>query len=131
MFEAPFPPYDPTDKTGYVVTTRAHVVTSGVFKTTSSTASGEVIFTHLIQPQSESFSYLPSYETVVKRWPIILTTIIDTVYRVDHELAITIPTLADGSEDAVAATNKLAEGKDIIERVSKLKYEMARDRPLE
>ena len=68
---------------------------------------------------------------MVKRWPIILTTIIDTVYRVDHELAVQIPTLADGSGTAVAAAEKLAEGKDIIEKVSKLKYEMARDRPLE
>ncbi|KAI0339174.1 DUF89 domain-containing protein [Trametopsis cervina] len=87
--EAPYPPYDPTDKSGF------------------------------------------SYDTVVKRWPIILTGIIDTVYRVDHELSIDLSEAHTGSEEISTVKEKLEEGKIIIEKISKLKYDMARDRPLE
>ncbi|KAI0799597.1 hypothetical protein BC629DRAFT_1497088 [Irpex lacteus] len=83
----PYPPYDPTDKSGY--------------------------------------------ETVVKRWPIILTGIIDTIYRADHDISVALPSLAAGSTEEVEAQAKISEGKGIIEKISKLKYDMARDRPLE
>ncbi|GJE89042.1 protein-glutamate O-methyltransferase family protein [Phanerochaete sordida] len=89
MFESPYPPYDPTDKSGF------------------------------------------SYETVVKRWPVILTGIIDTIYKVDHELGVSLHTLPAGSDEVLAAEEKIKEGKGIIEKISKLKYDMARDRPLE
>jgi damage-control phosphatase, subfamily III len=72
-----------------------------------------------------------SYETVVKRWPIILTGIIDTIYRLDHEIGVSLPTLPAGGEEASLSEQRISEGKAIIERISKLKYEMARDRPLE
>ena len=75
--------------------------------------------------------FIFSYETVVKRWPIILTGVIDTIYRVDHEIGVSIPTLPAGSEEAIRAEEKINEGKMIIEKISKLKYDMARDRPLE
>ncbi|KAI9435580.1 DUF89 domain-containing protein [Lactarius indigo] len=61
-----------------------------------------------------------SYETVVKRWPVILTSVIDSVYSVNHELT-NLP-------DKAA---KLEEGKALIATIGRLKYEMARDRPLE
>ncbi|KAH9019181.1 hypothetical protein EDB85DRAFT_2075854 [Lactarius pseudohatsudake] len=61
------------------------------------------------------------YETVIKRWPVILTTVIDSVYSVNHELT-NLP-------DKKAA--KLEEGKALIAAMSRLKYEMARDKPLE
>lgn len=67
----------------------------------------------------------------MKRWPIILTGVIDTIYRIDHEIGVSLPTLAAGSEDAVRVEEKIAEGKAVIERISKLKYDMARDRSLE
>lgn len=67
----------------------------------------------------------------MKRWPIILTGVIDTIYRIDHEIGVSLPTLPAGSEDAVRIEEKIAEGKAIIERISKLKYDMARDRPME
>ena len=72
-----------------------------------------------------------SYETVVKRWPVILTGIIDTIYRIDHEIGVSLPTLPASSDETARAEEKINEGKAIIEKISKLKYEMARDRPLE
>ncbi|KAJ1300582.1 hypothetical protein OPQ81_002236 [Rhizoctonia solani] len=62
----------------------------------------------------ESFAYT----TVVKRWPIIITNLIDTVYRAVD---------AEGN----ANPEKVAEGKALISRLSKLKYDMSHDRPLE
>ena len=79
----------------------------------------------------KSLLCLPRYETVVKRWPIILTGIIDTIYRLDHETSISLASLAAGSEDAQIAEAKISEGKAIIEKVSQLKYDMARNRQLE
>ncbi|KAF9264632.1 DUF89-domain-containing protein [Marasmius fiardii PR-910] len=61
------------------------------------------------------------YDTVVKRWPIILTSIVDQLHRENH--AHTVP---GGQEDP-----KIVESKKIIEQVSKLKYDMARDHPLQ
>ena len=72
-----------------------------------------------------------SFETVVKRWPVILTGIIDTIYRIDHEIGVSLPTLPAGGDEASRAEEKIAEGKSIIEKISKLKYDMARDRALE
>ena len=57
---------------------------------------------------------------MVKRWPVILTNVIDSVYSVNHELTH-LP-------DEAA---KLEEGKAIIATISRLKYDMARDRALE
>ncbi|KAI9459850.1 DUF89 domain-containing protein [Lactarius psammicola] len=61
-----------------------------------------------------------SYETVVKRWPVILTSVIDSVYSANHELT-NLP-------DEAA---KLEEGKALIAMISRLKYGMGRDRALE
>ncbi|KAI0049733.1 DUF89 domain-containing protein [Auriscalpium vulgare] len=71
-----------------------------------------------------------SYETVVKRWPVILTGIIDSVYGINHELSSDIPNASNPSEKA-GLEEKYAEGKGLIEKVGKLKYEMGRDRALE
>ncbi|KAG8690409.1 hypothetical protein FRC11_011765 [Ceratobasidium sp. 423] len=59
-----------------------------------------------------------SYTTVSKRWPVIITNFIDTIYR---------------AVDAEGTTNpeKVTEGKALISRLSKLKYDMSHDRPLE
>ena len=73
---------------------------------------------------------LYSYETVVVRWPVILTNIIDTIYRVDHELSLTLA-CDDGDANAPEISEKIEEGKSIIEKIGKVKYEMARDRPLQ
>ncbi|KAJ4481048.1 DUF89 domain-containing protein [Lentinula aciculospora] len=92
VFQPPFPPYDPTDKSGF------------------------------------------SYETVVKRWPVILAGIVDQLHRENHELHIrTIPVYdsARTQHNFDPSEAKIAEGKTIIEKVSKLKYEMARDHVME
>ncbi|ELU38693.1 DUF89 domain-containing protein [Rhizoctonia solani AG-1 IA] len=60
---------------------------------------------------------LYSYATVVKRWPVIITNIIDTVYRAVD---------AEGN----SSPEKVAEGKALISQLSKLKYDMSHDRPL-
>ncbi|KAJ3727729.1 DUF89 domain-containing protein [Lentinula raphanica] len=89
VFQPPFPPYDPTDKSGY--------------------------------------------ETVLKRWPVILTAIVDQLHRENHDLHSTLGSLEEGTrtEDNARIEAKIVEGKGIIEKVGKLKYEMARDYVME
>lgn len=62
----------------------------------------------------------------MKRWPIILTSIIDNIYRVNHALSV-----AQSEHEDALIEEKIEEGKGLIEQISKLKYEMGRDRPLE
>lgn len=66
-----------------------------------------------------------SFDTLVRRWPVILTSIIDHLYRVGHELATQPndlpPTVAEARIEA---------GKTVIGKIGKLKYEMGRDKPL-
>lgn len=72
-----------------------------------------------------------SYDTVVKRWPVILTGIIDTIYRVDHDLGVSLDARPADSEEVIKGNEKIEEGKGIIEKIGAVKYEMARDRPLQ
>ena len=73
-----------------------------------------------------------SYETVVKRWPVILTGIIDTVYRTNHDSSIEDLNVSDTIDDQIPKNEaRIAEGKVLIENFSRLKYQMGRDRPLE
>lgn len=55
----------------------------------------------------------------MRRWPSILTQVVDALYGACHTLA---------QQSHTAAVD---EGKAIIERVSKLKYDLTHDRPLE
>ncbi|KIK56194.1 hypothetical protein GYMLUDRAFT_47408 [Collybiopsis luxurians FD-317 M1] len=86
VFQPPYPPYDPTDKSGF------------------------------------------SYETVVKRWPIILAGIVDQLSRENHQLHLRSQ---DDPSQKQTLDAKITEGKAIIEKVSKLKYDMARDHVME
>ncbi|KAG5645650.1 hypothetical protein DXG03_005641 [Asterophora parasitica] len=86
LFTSTYPPYDPTDETGF------------------------------------------SYETVVKRWPIIITGVIDQLHRDCHTLSLQAQ---EPGADAGPLEAKIGEGKAIIEKISKLKYQMGRDHPLE
>lgn len=72
-----------------------------------------------------------SYETVLKRWPIIITGIIDHLCQVNHELSIQAKSEGQTPDGRASIEDKMAEGTAIISKISKLKYEMARDRPLE
>ncbi|KAG1728237.1 DUF89 domain-containing protein [Suillus lakei] len=90
MFQAPYPPYDPTDTSGF------------------------------------------SYDTVVKRWPIILTNIIDHVHRLLHDMTIEAQQVRDSDvSKAEELSQKTTEGQEIISQISRLKYRMARDHELE
>ncbi|KAF8235878.1 DUF89 domain-containing protein [Tricholoma matsutake] len=68
-----------------------------------------------------------SYETVIKRWPVIITGVIDQLHNACHVYSLQSQQ-PNAKEDVDA---KIAEGKGIIEQISKLKYQMARDHPLE
>ncbi|KAJ7578990.1 DUF89 domain-containing protein [Mycena floridula] len=71
-----------------------------------------------------------SYETVARRWPVIVTGVVDFLSRENHDLYQSLQSLpTDVMRETTAA--KVEEGKIIVEAVSKLKYEMGRDRPLE
>ncbi|KAJ6468966.1 DUF89 domain-containing protein [Mycena vulgaris] len=84
MFEAPYPPYDPTDTAGF------------------------------------------SYTTVVHRWPVIITGVIDRLHRLSHDLCLEVNATHDETEKE-ALNLRVEEAKGIIEQISKLKYEMGRN----
>lgn len=70
-------------------------------------------------PQLDSFAY----QSVAHRWPTIITSAIDSLYQASYALSY--------SSNRILAEKKTAEAKIIIERLSKLKHDMGRDRPLE
>ena len=69
-----------------------------------------------------------SFETVLKRWPIILTGIIDNIYCRNHDLGVSLPSRSP--DEAAIVEERIAEGKKIINQVGQIKYDMARDRVL-
>lgn len=73
-----------------------------------------------IEPYSASDPNTFAYESTVKRWPMILTNVIDRIVNINNSL------LDSGSSQA----EKLREGKSIISQISELKYECARDKEL-
>lgn len=70
------------------------------------------------------------YETVVKRLPVIITGVIDQLHNTCHVYSLESQH-PNNLREGLDAMPKIAEGKSIIERISKLKYQMARDHPLE
>lgn len=82
-----------------------------------------------------------SYETVIKRWPVIITGVIDIVNQTCHELSLQINDFnqhpgdfeksVPGQMTKEEIQEKIIEGTKVIEKVSKLKYDMARDRTIE
>lgn len=121
LFQAPFPPYDPTDELGWelegflchlvLINCRFSYVTQLI-------ADAKLALKHLLY----------SYETVVKRWPVILAGIVDQLHRENH--AFHVQAQEDHTQKQ-ALENKITEGKAIIEKISKLKYDMARDHVME
>ncbi|RXW22785.1 hypothetical protein EST38_g3065 [Candolleomyces aberdarensis] len=73
------------------------------------------------------------YDTVIKRWPIIITNIIDELHNACHFLVLESQKLEGdaASPEKKVLEEKVAEGNGIVSKISKLKYEMARDRALE
>ncbi|KXN86683.1 hypothetical protein AN958_09767 [Leucoagaricus sp. SymC.cos] len=66
-----------------------------------------------------------SYETVLRRWPTIITSVIDELHQRCHNLSIQIQR-GEGPKELLEA--KVKEALTIVNEISKLKYEMARDR---
>ncbi|KAI8972554.1 DUF89 domain-containing protein [Trametes punicea] len=91
MFEAPYPPWDFTDKNRH----------------------------------AKPFAF----ETVLKRWPVILTGIIDNIYCRNHDLGVSASSKTD--EEKAVVEEVINEGKKIISQIGQVKYDMARDRPLQ
>ena len=141
MFEPPYPAYDPTDTSGYVL--------KFVYALTNSSLIYDsrfswVISTNLNVPILFSRTCLhPRYETVLKRWPSILTGIVNQVYKVNHDLTLRLCTQCEEERSSRLGEQilkpevieefkeKIEEGKKIIEKVSFLKYAMARDQVME
>jgi len=67
---------------------------------------------------------------VVKRWPIIITQIIDQLYRSNHELSLQSQR-GSSTKEIEKINAKILEAKGIIEKISKLKYQMGRNHKLE
>jgi damage-control phosphatase, subfamily III len=74
---------------------------------------------------------LASYETVLKRWPYILTGVVNEVYRLNHDLTLQSFSAESTSEERESLLDQIDEGKKIIESISLLKYRMARDMVME
>jgi hypothetical protein len=70
-----------------------------------------------------------SYNTVLRRWPVILTGIIDRFHRVNHDLTVELKRIED-SATKIPLEEKIAEGKEIISKISGLKYRMGGDKKL-
>jgi len=102
---------------------------SSFLKLTTSIESwpGKVLVSLLIDSEDGSkFLTRSRYETVVKRWPVILTQIIDHLNRTNHELTLQI-----NHEDEINVRQKIEEGKTIIQKIGTLKYKMGRDHAIE
>lgn len=64
----------------------------------------------------------------MRRWPVILTSIIDNIYCRNHDLGVSLPFKTP--EEAVILEAQIAEGKAIIGKIGEIKYDMGRDRAL-
>ncbi|KAH9893939.1 DUF89 domain-containing protein [Cubamyces lactineus] len=87
MFQAPYPPWDFTDRNSF------------------------------------------AFETVLRRWPVILTGIIDNIYCRNHDLGVSLPSKSEEEKATVEVI--IEEGKKIISKIGEVKYDMARDRVLQ
>ncbi|KAH7882162.1 hypothetical protein F5I97DRAFT_1931883 [Phlebopus sp. FC_14] len=70
---------------------------------------------------------LKRYETVLKRWPIIITGLIDHLHRLVHDLTmehqqLTTGTVSGDSARAKALSERIDEGRQVIMKASELKY---------
>ena len=84
----------------------------------------------MLIPLIETSFLLFSYDTVVKRWPVILAGIIDVVSSVNHDLAVSLSDLPSENEGALAGREKIEEGKKIIDKISTIKNAMTGDNAL-
>ncbi|KAJ7145852.1 DUF89-domain-containing protein [Mycena epipterygia] len=67
-----------------------------------------------------------SYTTVVHRWPVIITGVIDRMHRLSHDLCLEM-NASDDEKEKKSLQLRIDEAKGIIEQISRLKYEMGRN----
>lgn len=122
MFDPPYPPYDPTDPKRYVQhpSTFNSIVLTLVFPPAFRESQSITSGAHSANTRTDQ-----SFETLVRRWPAILTSIADHLHRVGHELA----TQPNGLSPSVVE-ERIEAGKSVIEKINKIKYEMGTNKPL-
>ncbi|CAD6984218.1 unnamed protein product, partial [Tilletia controversa] len=76
-----------------------------------------------IKPASTADKESFAYTSCLSRWPTILTGVIDSLVHASAALAY--------ARNAQLAQERIDEAKALIESISKLKHDLARDRPLE
>lgn len=76
-----------------------------------------------VEPWSPKDKDSFAFQSVAHRWPTIITSAIDALYQASYALSY--------SSNRSVADAKIDEAKAIVERLSKLKHDMGRDRPLE
>ncbi|KAI7951089.1 hypothetical protein MJO29_009763 [Puccinia striiformis f. sp. tritici] len=81
-----------------------------------------------VEPYSASKKDSFAFESATKRWPKILTQVID--HLVDQNNQLLDQQSDPSSSDSDSLKTKLAQGKAIISLISGLKYEAARDKEL-
>lgn len=64
-----------------------------------------------------------AFKSVSQRWPTIITSAIDALYQASYALSY--------SSERDLAEEKIQESKELVERLSKLKHDMGRDKVLE
>jgi len=67
-----------------------------------------------------------SYTTVVHRWPVIITGVIDRMHRLSHDLCLEM-NVAEVEAEKESLKLRIDEARGIIEKISRLKYEMGRN----
>ncbi|KAJ7239980.1 DUF89 domain-containing protein [Mycena haematopus] len=67
-----------------------------------------------------------SYTTVVHRWPVIITGVIDRIHRLSHDLCLEM-NAAQVEAEKESLKLRIDEAKGIIEKASRQAYEMGRN----
>ena len=119
MSVPPFPAYSPRDKNR-----RVDALRPALDIALSPCPSSASRMRPLVRRRNHN-AISTTHAPTVKRWPIILTQLIDHIYQKNHALTMSKEDPAEPASDA-----KIAEGKALIEKVSLLKSEMGRDRAL-
>ncbi|KAH9450568.1 hypothetical protein Pst134EB_018099 [Puccinia striiformis f. sp. tritici] len=83
-----------------------------------------------VEPYSASKKDSFAFESATKRWPKILTQVIDHLVDQNNQLLDQQSDSSSSDSDSDSLKTKLAQGKAIISLISGLKYEAARDKEL-
>ena len=76
-----------------------------------------------VAPWSATLKDSFAFKSVSQRWPTIITSAIDALYQASYALSY--------SSERNIAEEKIQESKELVEKLSKLKHDMGRDKGLE